>query len=75
MASNDTASGSVPGRLVASLREAVKERFIGLLTSLRPAKAQLLEDEQEVYLQVGRTVWHAPRQLRVGKLYTRDARA
>ncbi|GLI63726.1 hypothetical protein VaNZ11_006787 [Volvox africanus] len=55
-------SSSVPARL-KDLKDSVKERFLGLL-GIRQPKV-LLEDEQEVFLQVGRTVWHAPRQLRI----------
>lgn len=62
MASNE--STSVPARL-KDLKDSVKERFLGLL-GIRQPKV-LLEDEQEVFLQVGRTVWHAPRQLRIGE--------
>ncbi|GIL90395.1 hypothetical protein Vretifemale_18049 [Volvox reticuliferus] len=55
-------SSSVPARL-KDLKDSVKERFLGLL-GIRQPKV-LLEDEQEVFLQVGRTLWHAPRQLRI----------
>ncbi|PNH10162.1 Rab GTPase-activating protein 1-like [Tetrabaena socialis] len=58
---------SVPARIKDFVTGQVKERFLGLLSSLRPNGAPriLIEDETEVYLQVGRNVWHAPRQLRV----------
>lgn len=59
---------ALPARLkesVVDLKNSVKERFLGLLGIRQPRN--LLEDETEVYLQVGKTTWHAPRQLRVGK--------
>lgn len=52
----------VKEKLAGSLRVA-----IGSLQSIRKQQKALLEDEDVVFLQVGRSLWHAPRELRVGE--------
>ena len=54
----------VKDKLAGSLRIA-----LGSLQSIRKQqKGVLAEDEGEVYVQVGRSCWHVPRDLRVGEL-------